>query len=139
MEALEGAEAVVAAIVGGEEGVAELVLDDGSGGVSELVRVQVGGPACGAEPGADGFRAAQAQAPAGGVADETCGAGVGPGTTGTDDGAFHVDAEALATLAPDSAATLVVRRVRVTPVDVPGLEDAFARVAVTRELPADLR
>lgn len=56
-----------------------------------------------------------------------------------DDGAFRVDAESLAILAPDGGATLRVRRVRVTPVDVPGLDDAYARVTVTRTVDVDLR
>lgn len=56
-----------------------------------------------------------------------------------DDGSFRVDAESLAILAPDAAATLRVRRVRVTPVDVPGLDDAYARVTVTRTLDVELR
>lgn len=56
-----------------------------------------------------------------------------------DDGSFHVDPDSLAILAPDGAASLVVRRVRVTPVDVTGIDDAFARVTVTRTLPVALR
>lgn len=56
-----------------------------------------------------------------------------------DDGQFRIGAESLATLAPDAAAAMIVRRVRVTPVDVPGLDDAFARIAITRELAIDLR
>src|SRR5690606_19494732 len=58
---------------------------------------------------------------------------------GYDDGMFRVDADALAILAPDEAANVLVRRVRVTPVDVPGLDDAYARVAVTRTVRARLR
>jgi hypothetical protein len=56
-----------------------------------------------------------------------------------DDGSFHVDAESLATLAPDGAAELIIRRVRVSPVDVTGLDDAFARIAVSRAALVDLR
>ncbi len=56
-----------------------------------------------------------------------------------DDGGFRIDPDALAILAPDASATLVVRRVRVTPVDVSGVDDAFARVTVTRTLAVDLR
>lgn len=56
-----------------------------------------------------------------------------------DDGAFRVDPEALAILAPDADAEMIVRRVRVTPVDVAGVDDAFARVTVTRTLLIDLR
>ena len=56
-----------------------------------------------------------------------------------DDGQFRIGAESLATLAPDAAASMIVRRVRVTPVDVPGLDDAFARIAITRELAIDIR
>lgn len=56
-----------------------------------------------------------------------------------DDGSFRVDADSLAILAPDPAATLRVRRVRVTPLDVPGVDDAYARVTVTRTLDVELR
>jgi hypothetical protein len=56
-----------------------------------------------------------------------------------DDGSFSVAPAALATLAADAGAALVVRRVRVSPVDVPGLDDAFARIAVTRAVDVDLR
>jgi hypothetical protein len=56
-----------------------------------------------------------------------------------DDGGFRVEPAALATLSPDPRGTLVIRRVRVTPVDVPELHDAFARIAVTRALDVDVR
>ena len=78
----DGAEAVVAEVVGGDEGVAEFVLDDGAGGVPEPVRVQFRDLVGGSEAFADGFCAAHAQAPpgpAGGVANEQRDAGVCPG------------------------------------------------------------
>lgn len=56
-----------------------------------------------------------------------------------DDGSFRVDPESLAILAPDSEASLVLRRVRVSSVDVPGIDDAFARVTVSRTFPVELR
>lgn len=56
-----------------------------------------------------------------------------------DDGSFRIDPESLAILAPDPRASLVLRRVRVSPVDVPGIDDAFARVTVSRTLPVELR
>lgn len=56
-----------------------------------------------------------------------------------DDGAFRIEPDSLATLAADAAASVVVRRVRVTSVEVPGLDDAFARVAITRSIAVDLR
>lgn len=56
-----------------------------------------------------------------------------------DSGAFRIEPQSLATLAPDPAATLAVRRVRLSPVDVPGLDDAFARISVSRELEIELR
>jgi hypothetical protein len=56
-----------------------------------------------------------------------------------DDGSFRVDPESLAILAPDAGASLVLRRVRVSPVDVPGIDDSFARVTVSRTFPVELR
>ena len=55
-----------------------------------------------------------------------------------DEGAIRVDADALAPLAPDADAVLVVRRVRITALDVAGIDDAFARIASTRVLAARL-
>ena len=55
-----------------------------------------------------------------------------------DDGATRIDAEALAPLAPDPEATLVVRRVRIVPLDISGLDEAFARVSVARAVSAAL-
>jgi hypothetical protein len=56
-----------------------------------------------------------------------------------DDGTLRIDADSLAILAPDVDATLRVRRVRVTPLDVTGVDDAFARITVTRSLALELR
>ncbi len=56
-----------------------------------------------------------------------------------DDGAFRIPAASLATLAADADATLVVRRVRVTAVEVPGLEDAYARVGASRSFSVNIR
>ena len=56
-----------------------------------------------------------------------------------DDGGFRLSREALATLTADPRATLLVRRVRVSPVDVTGVDEAFARIAVTRSVPVELR
>jgi hypothetical protein len=56
-----------------------------------------------------------------------------------DDGSFVIRGAALSTLRSDETSELLVRRVRVTPIDVPGLEDAFARIAVARALPSAVR
>lgn len=49
---------------------------------------------------------------------------------GRDDGHLQVSREALGTLPASARADVMVRRVRVTAVDVPGLLEAFARIAV---------
>jgi len=56
-------------------------------------------------------------------------------TTGTlvcranDDGAFHISASALTSVGADADARLVVRRIRTTPFDAPGLDEAYVRIA----------
>ena len=56
-----------------------------------------------------------------------------------DDGSFRIDPAALGTLAADPAGTLTLRRVRVSPVDVPGIDEGYARVAVSRSFALSLR
>ena len=52
--------------------------------------------------------------------------------TAADDGAFRIEPAMLSQLAADAQAELVVRRVRMHAFDAPGLDAAFARVAITR-------
>lgn len=56
-----------------------------------------------------------------------------------DDGEFHVAPASLAQLSPDGDARLVVRRVRTTPFDAPGIDDALVRIAATRRFVIALR
>jgi hypothetical protein len=57
----------------------------------------------------------------------------------TDDGAMRVGATQLALVREDSAAQLVVRRVRVQPFDATGVDVAYVRLATARVYDADLR
>ncbi len=50
----------------------------------------------------------------------------------TDDGAFRIEPSVLASLAADSDAELLVRRVRTTTFAADGLDAAYARLAVAR-------
>ncbi len=56
-----------------------------------------------------------------------------------DDGGFRVPAAALAPLAADAGARLVMRRVRVQPFDAAGVDAAYVRVASTRVFDAIVR
>jgi hypothetical protein len=58
---------------------------------------------------------------------------------GRDDGSFRIVASDVARLTSDGQARLVVRRVRVSPFDAPGIETAFARVAAARSFPLSVR
>lgn len=51
-----------------------------------------------------------------------------------DDGQFHISRAQLEALEPDDSASLVVRRVRIVPIDMAGVESAYVRVASTRSL-----
>jgi len=55
-----------------------------------------------------------------------------------DDGRFVLPQSKLASLEPDSAASLVLRRVSVVAADMQGVESAYVRVAATRTLPVVL-
>jgi hypothetical protein len=50
---------------------------------------------------------------------------------GRDDGHFVVSSEALAAIDADDDASMVVRRVRVLPLDISGIDSAYARIATT--------
>lgn len=56
-----------------------------------------------------------------------------------DDGQFSVPRARLKVLEADDNATLIVRRVRVFPVDMHGIESAYARVATARTLPLQIK
>lgn len=51
-----------------------------------------------------------------------------------DDGHFRISRAQLRVLDADESAALIVRRVRTVPVDMAGVESAYARVAVTRSI-----
>jgi hypothetical protein len=51
-----------------------------------------------------------------------------------DDGHFRIPSAQLHVLEADESAALIVRRVRTVPVDMAGVETAYARLAVTRSL-----
>jgi hypothetical protein len=53
-----------------------------------------------------------------------------------DDGQFTLGADELASLESDEHASLVVRRVRILPVELSGIHKAYARIATTRTLEA---
>jgi hypothetical protein len=53
-----------------------------------------------------------------------------------DDGQFTLGAEELASLESDEHASLVVRRVRILPIELSGIQTAYARIATTRTLDA---
>jgi hypothetical protein len=55
-----------------------------------------------------------------------------------DDGRFVLPQSKLASLEPDTGASLVVRRVSVIAADMQGVESAYVRVAATRTLPITL-
>jgi hypothetical protein len=59
--------------------------------------------------------------------------------TAADDGAFRIEPAMLSQLAVDQDAELVVRRVRMHAFDAPGLDSAFARVAITRSSRVSIR
>ncbi len=56
-----------------------------------------------------------------------------------DDGAFRVDRGLLARLDPDGSARLVVRRVRLSPVDVTGIDTAWMSLSATRTVPITVK
>jgi hypothetical protein len=56
-----------------------------------------------------------------------------------DDGLLALSVAQLATLEPDDNASLVVRRVRVVPIDMQGIESAYVRTATTRAFPLQVR
>ncbi len=56
-----------------------------------------------------------------------------------DDGHFALPSAQLAALEADENASLVVRRVRIAPVDMHGIGSAYARVASSRTLPLHVR
>ncbi|HEX6244020.1 MAG TPA: hypothetical protein VFZ61_24055, partial [Polyangiales bacterium] len=51
-----------------------------------------------------------------------------------DDGQFRIPAAQLEALEADESASLVVRRVRIVPVEMAGVESAYVRIAATRSL-----
>ncbi len=59
--------------------------------------------------------------------------------TARDDGHFILSDVQLRALDADDNATLLVRRVRVVPLDMAGIESAYVRVATTRTLPLQIR
>lgn len=56
-----------------------------------------------------------------------------------DEGSFRVEAHDLAAVPTDPEARLTVRRVRLSPFDVEGMDAAFARVAASRDYPLSIR
>jgi hypothetical protein len=56
-----------------------------------------------------------------------------------DEGSFRIAGEDIAMLQADPEARLLVRRVRISPFDAPGIDAAFARVAAAISIPVALR
>jgi hypothetical protein len=56
-----------------------------------------------------------------------------------DDGHFALSAEQLASIDADDNASMVVRRVRIVPVEVQGIDTAYARIATTSTLEAAVK